>query len=144
MRIKTNVKVDTKKIPLAVSAALSASYQGVVDCGQDLARASSGAAPHDKGILEKSYTVTPRKTANGGEVSVSYAAYEDGFNYAIKMHEGSYNLGPGSLSKPGGTGMSGARYAVGPKYLERPLRGESETYKKHIQDQVSNALRAFE
>lgn len=144
MRIKANVKVDTKKIPLAVSAALAASYQAVVDCGQDLARASSGAAPHDAGILEKSYTVTPRKTANGGEVSVGYAAYENGFNYAIKMHEGSYNLGPGSRAKGGGTGMSGAKYEVGPKFLERPLRGEGDTYKKHIQDSVAKALEAFE
>ncbi|OYD08544.1 hypothetical protein [Paludifilum halophilum] len=141
MRIK--VKVDTKNIGRASKAAIEAAYQSTQDCGQDLARASSGAAPHDKGILEKSYSVLPRKDGTGGSVTVRYAAYERGYNYAIKMHEGTYNLGEGSRSKGGGTGMSGTNYSVGPKFLERPLRGEAETYKDFIRNQVAVAVAAF-
>jgi hypothetical protein len=143
LKIRTRVKLDTKNIIKAQTAALEASYQAVRDCGYDLARAASGAAPHDKGILEKSYSVLPRRTKDGGSVSVRFAAYEGGFNYAIKMHEGSYNLGPGSLAKPGGKGMSGTTYSVGPKFLERPLRGEADTYKNFIRNQVAVAVQAF-
>jgi hypothetical protein len=144
MRIKVKVDVDKKKLlaaPAAVHAALETAMNDVAD---DLVRASSGAAPHDKGVLEKSWNKKVSVSALKGVVEVSYSAHHNGFNYAIAMHEGSYKLGPGSLAKPGGVGMSGTTYRVGPKFLERPLLGEKITYQKHISKHIAAALEALD
>lgn len=144
MRTRVNVRVHTHKIDALKKLAKERSFQKVKEAGYDLKSAASGAAPHDEGILDTSGKVTPRKTGKGGDVTVTFKAIgHRGFNYALKMHEGFYNLGPKSQAKPGGVGMSGTLYRVGPKYLERPLRGEDDEYKKHIRDGVSNAVKKF-
>jgi hypothetical protein len=143
MRIKVKVKVDNAKLLAAPAAIRAAASEAMNDIADDLVRASSGAAPHDKGVLEKSWN---KKVSVGflrSFAEVSYSAHEKGFNYAIMMHEGSYNLGPGSLAKPGGQGMSGTHYSVGPKFLERPLMGEREAYSNHFRNHIAAALQAL-
>ncbi|MTV49846.1 hypothetical protein GJ688_12775 [Heliobacillus mobilis] len=115
--------------------------QAVHDCVDNLVRTSSETAPHDKGILEKSFAM--EATSNSGTVTatVGYCIKERGFNYALAMHELSYRLGPKSLAKPGGYGMSGKRYPVGNKFLTRPLEGEAQTYKQHIERELQKVLK---
>ncbi|MDT0155641.1 hypothetical protein Q9R51_26375, partial [Priestia aryabhattai] len=72
--------------------------------------------------------------------TVSYSVSEGGYNYAVKMHEGTYNLGAGSQAKSGGHGMSGKTYPVGNKFLTRPLEGEADAYKKHLEKGIKNQL----
>ncbi|MFA4885448.1 MAG: hypothetical protein WC601_06710 [Desulfotomaculaceae bacterium] len=118
--------------------------QALNDCADDLVRVSSEIAPHDKGILEKSHAKEVKVVGVKAEAIVSYTVRErnskGNFNYALYMHEGVYDLGEGSRRKPGTSGMSGKHYDVGSKYLTRPLEGEKEAYKKHIEEKVHKAI----
>lgn len=115
---------------------------GLQDVLDDLVRTSSQSAPHDEGVLEKSWT--KQITNNVG--TVSYSVKKKGgkdkkfgnFNYALKMHEDQYNLGEKSLQKAGGVGMSGKQYPVGTDYLGGVLKGEEATYIKHIEKMAKN------
>lgn len=118
-----------------------ASKNALEDVMNDLVKASSGAAPHDEGTLEKSWS---KEISNGGDGYVGTVSYavrgENGYNYAIKMHEQQYNLGAKSQAKGGGTGMSGKNYSVGSHFLTRPLHGEEQTYRKYIAKKVKNVI----
>jgi hypothetical protein len=115
---------------------------GLQDITDDLVRTSSQNAPHDEGILEKSWS----KEINDLTANVSYTVKKKGgkdkkhgnFNYALKMHEETYNLGEGSRSKSGGTGMSGKTYSVGTGYLMNVVEGEEEVYRKHIEKMIKD------
>lgn len=122
-----------------------AAHKGMEDVTDDLARTASETAPHKKGTLEKSYDKDVKWTSNKtivGEVtfSIKERGKSGDFNYALWTHESNYKLGKDSLSKPGGMGMSRQRYPVGNKYLERPLKGESDAYKKHIAETIRKEL----
>lgn len=119
--------------------------QAVNNCVDDLIRTSSEAAPHDHGVLEKSWAKDIKVSSLQVEAEVTYSVKESDengnhFNYALWTHEADYNLGPGSQSKPGGTGMSGNHYPVGNKYIARPLEGEKEAYKEHIVEALRNEM----
>mgnify|MGYP007126070847 CR=1 FL=1 len=139
MRVKVKVKTDLKNFEVAKAAIVKETATRIQDIGDSLAMTASGAAPHDQGILEKSYKVKNTPTST----TVSFSAKHNGFDYTIKMHDGIYNLGPGSLAKSGGVGMSGKTYRVGPKFLTRPLEGEKDTYTKYIGDALATILRSF-
>ncbi len=142
-RNKVTWTVDTKKIREDVREAMDLSMN---DCVDDLVQVSSQAAPHDKGILEKMWDRDVQwvgKNQIKGTVSYSVTEESSGkkFDYALWTHEEEYNLGEGSKKKPAGVGMSGKSYPVGRKYLTRPLYGEAEAYKEHMQNMVDEALK---
>jgi len=118
--------------------------QSLNDCVDDLVRVSSEITPLDKGILSRSHAKEVRVRGVKAEATVSYTVRERNrngdFNYALWIHEGSYNLGPASQRRPGTTGMSGKHYDVGNKYLTRPLEGEQETYIRHMRDEIRRAI----
>lgn len=142
--IRTDVRIDWGRLRGLGRQVDTALKNAVKDIADDLARTASEAAPHDKGILEKSYakevTVTTGQVEGTVEFSLRETYSGGNFNYAMKMHEGNYQLGPGSEAKPGGTGMSGTHYSVGKKFLTRPLEGETETYKRHIEEELQRLL----
>lgn len=130
----------------ALASILAATKQAMNDCVDDLVQASSGASPHDKGFLDESWD-REVKVENGEVVgAVGYGVREKDpsgnvTNYAIWIHEGTYNLGERSIAKSGGdSGLSGNHYPVGNKFLERPFKADSEAYKKHINDKVREVL----
>lgn len=134
MRVKTSIKIDDRVLKRVEKNVLKALRRGVEDCIDDLIQTSSGAAPHWKGVLEGSHSHEITAKNSSVEGTVEYAVFENGFNYALYMHEGTYNLGPNSLAKPGGQSrLSGKHYDVGPKFLERPLQGDKEAYRDHIE-----------
>lgn len=114
------------------------------DCINDLVRTSSQSAPHDEGILEKSWSKNVNKTGDSPKGKVTYSVKKQSgkgnFNYALFMHESDYKLGAGSQAKTGGTGMSGKTYPVGKDYLGGVLKGEKETYINHIADSLKGVL----
>lgn len=119
--------------------------EAINDVTDDLARTSSESAPHLEGILEQSFGKSIAWQGNKiiGVVDYSVKA-ENGYDYAVKMHEGRYNLGEKSQEKAssgGGVGMSGTAYQVGPRFLTRPLNGEAETYKNHVQSVIDDAVK---
>lgn len=138
------VKVNLNGLNAVKQKVKDAVEEAMHDVTDDLVRTSSETAPHKEGILEQSFgkSVTWRGNQVIGVVDYSVKA-ENGFDYSVKMHEGIYNLGKKSEEKAisgGGVGMSGTSYEVGSRFLTRPLFGEAETYKKHIQKVVDSAL----
>jgi hypothetical protein len=144
MVVQVRLKLNAREVTYKVKNAL---YTGVWDCVDDLQRTASGSAPHDKGILEQSWAKDVVWQGSRRLVgSVAYSVKEgdedwNGFNYALRMHEDVYQLGEKSQQKPGGIGMSGKRYPVGRKYLTNPLYGETETYRRHLQKMIDQALK---
>lgn len=143
---KASLKADLggiKRVRAAFEKTLESAMHDVID---DLVRVSSETAPHDHGVLEKSWSKDIRW--QGGTIvgTVEYSVKESNAsggqaNYALWTHEYDYNLGEGSLAKPGGTGMSGRHYDVGNKYLTRPLEGEKDAYKEHIKKRLRKVIK---
>jgi hypothetical protein len=112
---------------------------GVHDSMDDLKLIASNIAPIETGVLRSSGSYRVKASASGvvGELTFS-ATNTDGngrFNYAYWTHEKDYDLGPQSASAPGMRD-----YHVGNKYLERPLKGESEKYVRWIGEEVGKVL----
>lgn len=147
MAINVNVRILRNRFSSYSKEVQRAYVQGLNDVVDDLVRTSSESAPHDKGILEKSWTKQIKTTGSEPVAEISYAVKKQGgkgnYNYALKMHEGGYSLGAGSRAKPGGTGMSGKRYPVGAGYLGDVLKGEEQAYKKHIEKEIQKVNRNF-
>jgi hypothetical protein len=139
-RIKIDAKIKKNLIPQVKSQVQNAVKSSLRVIGQDLARTASETAPHLTGDLEDSYSVEYSSSGDKFKTTVGFSVFKGSFNYAIAMHEWTYKLGEGSRAKGGGTGMSGTSYAVGRKYLERVLEGESEAYKDYILEKINEVL----
>lgn len=123
-----------ERVPRAVQNALEETME-------DLRRCALGFAPKDTGHLESSGRVEIRKTQNTIVGSVTYEVTADSYNYAIKMHEGFYNLGEGSRAKSGGTSKFGTvKHTVGRKYLEEPFRQLLPAYIDHISAVIEDTM----
>lgn len=123
-----------ESIPLGVQNAL-------METMEDLRRCALGFAPKDTGHLESSGRVEIRKTKNTIVGSVTYEVTADSYNYAIKMHEGFYNLGDGSRAKSGGTSKFGVvKHTVGRKYLEEPFKQLLPAYVTHIGEVIERTI----
>ncbi|UTV34875.1 hypothetical protein [Bacillus altitudinis] len=113
----------------------------------DLERVASETAPLDEGDLEMGGFHDVDIEGAKFKGWVGFEAWNDkpnrsyDFNYAIWIHEQTYNLGERSRQKAGGSGLSGKRYSVGNKYLTRPLEGEAPTYRELIEQEIKKALR---
>jgi hypothetical protein len=143
---KVTVKINLNNVNKQIKRAVQEAIQ---DCADDLIRTSSETAPHDKGILEQSYGKSVYWNGNKYIAMVDYFVREENsqgdFNYAYWIHENEdYKLGPNSEKKAeggGGVGMSGTAYPVGNHFLTRPLYGEQEAYKQHIQNVIDEAMK---
>lgn len=112
--------------------ALRGAEKGLNDCVDDLLRISSNIAPIDKGSLRQSHKKTIKVSATGVTADISYSIRgKSGYNYAVAMHEWSYT------PSNGGSYMG---YAVGRKYLERPLKMELPKYKNWIATAVMQGM----
>lgn len=114
----------TTDIELAVEQALN-------ECAEDLLNAAQSLAPLDEGTLMGSGSVDPAIKQND-EMEARV-----GFNteYALRMHEDIYNLGPISKQKPSFDGMP-----VGRKYLSRPLQKYEQKYIDYIASKVDEVM----
>lgn len=87
------------------------------DAAMKIAEVAEQMAPFKTGQLEGSIDVEESAGVDRRKVfTVSASAINDGFDYAPAMHEGEYNLGPGSERK-----QSKSNFTVGRKYLSRAV-----------------------
>lgn len=103
--------------------------------GKKVVRRAIEYAPVDKGNLEAA--IQMEELFAKGAIIFSVAESVNGVNvsdYAIHMHEGVYNLGPGSRAKDAGTGT------VGRKYLERAVEDEVEDFEDELAAAIERAL----
>ncbi|MGF9741581.1 hypothetical protein ABEX38_29880 [Priestia megaterium] len=144
MKIKVDIKGLDSNLARIIKATEQSTTKSMKDCMQDLNRVASETAPLDKGDLEMSGTDDVKKTGTGIQGSVGYEVWntkgKKDFNYAIWIHEETYNLGDKSLAKAGGKGLSGKSYKVDRKYLERPFYGEAPTYRGIIESNLKKDL----
>ena len=94
--------------------------QEVIKRAREVMELSKAQAPMDLGNLEAAHRLDVRQS-NSNQISINIAVggFRGGVNvsdYAMEMHEGSYNLGPRSVAKAAANGKF-----VGRKYLERAL-----------------------
>ncbi|MGG3561654.1 hypothetical protein ABES03_08620 [Neobacillus rhizosphaerae] len=139
-RLKFDVRLERNLVPQVTKATRQVVRSSIKTIAQDLARTASESAPHLTGDLEDSYAIAYQFGSGMVSATVEFAVFKGSFNYAIAMHEWTYNLGEGSQAKAGGTGMSGQSYAVGRKFLTRVLEGEAEAYKEYIAQQLRQHL----
>lgn len=136
VRITNNIGRLTKSI----KGGMTEAFEDVV---LDVERVSSNSAPHKTGFLEKNNVRQLSKGLNL-EAEVVFKAFSDGkkpFNYAEKMHDGQYNLGPGSKRKPGGTlAFGGGTVPVGPGFLENAVVKGGPGYMEHLQKGLNSSL----
>lgn len=121
-------------------AALNALRNGA----HDIAERASDYAPVDEGFLERSIVVEEQR--GGGRrieflvgvdhsrLGPGYSQY--GFDYALEMHEGSYDLGKRSQAKAASLGVS-----VGPKYLERAMHDFEEEIRDNIEAAIEKEIK---
>lgn len=141
MKPKITVKLKEIKTDDIVRSVDSEMNKAVKALGQDFARASSGATPHLTGELAGSYSYKYDLNGDKKTVQVSYTAMNNGFNYAVAMHEWTYKLGDGSRAKGGGIGMSGKSYPVGNKFMTRVLEGEEEAYRDYVGKRIKKVIK---
>lgn len=136
--MSSQYEVDVREFDIRIreltEAMLDAAELAVNDAMDDLVRISSNIAPIDKSTLRRSSNREVKREGDKivGEVSYSVAEGDANgrFNYALAMHEWTYT--------PSQEGAFEG-YAVGRKYLERPLMQESDKYKKWIADEIKEA-----
>ena len=138
IRLKVEVK---RNITQAMKREVSATAkEAIKNISQDFARTASESAPHKTGDLSASHSIAYSGGSDIPQGIIEFTAYKDGFNYALAMHEWTYNLGEGSRAKGGGTGMSGATYPVGSKFMTRVLRGEKPAYTEYLQKKIKSTI----
>jgi hypothetical protein len=111
------------------------------DSVDDLGRISFDIAPIDESTLRKSQTKEVKVKDGVIEGEVTFSVTENNntgsFNYAYWTHEimDDSQLGEVSSDAPGTDG-----YTVGNKYLERPLKGESDKYIDWLNNGVNEGI----
>lgn len=139
-KLTFDVKIPKNLVPKITKETKKTVTQAVRTIAQDLARTASETAPHLTGDLEDAYAVEYQFSGSKIMATIEFAVFKDGFNYAVAMHEWTYELGAGSSAKSGGTGMSGKSYVVGRKFLTRVHEGESVRYTKYVGEQILKQL----
>ena len=122
-----------KRVNLYDGKTMIAARKGMVDNTLDLEKLAKQLAPLDRGDLTRSGVSGVVDTRGGIDGLV-------GFNepYAVSVHEdmepapgATQRRGPLTLAKPGNEfGEAGG------KYLQRPLRGKSRVYMRHLADVI--------
>jgi hypothetical protein len=146
--INTKVRLNTKRLKVYDSKVQKVYQRALNTVMDDLVRTSSESAPHDEGVLEKSWSKGIEYDKHEAVGVVSYSVKKSSgkgnYNYALRMHEDdSYNLGEKSLQKTGGTGMSGKTYKVGTGYLGDVLEGEKLAYTKYMDKKIKKFSKDF-
>jgi hypothetical protein len=99
---------------------------------------SQSYAPVDEGDLEEAHHIVKERDDRNRKViyiEVSGAGPNKSVDgYATRMHEGVYNLGPGSQAKDGGRGV------VGRKYLQRALDEREPHLNEGLAEEVKKSL----
>lgn len=96
--MKSSIEIPMKLINLDKTV-MKAVKDGIEDCTDDLLRVASLRTPVKTTTLEKNGSSKVESNNNKVVGRVSFKAMNKGYNYALKMDRGKYNLGKKSLSK---------------------------------------------
>ncbi len=116
----------------------------IEDCTADLLKTATLRTPYKDGGLQDGgkSAVKGSGTTTVGTVSFS-AEGKNRFNYAVPMHDDTYNLGDGSLSKSRKgikSKFSSKTFRVGKGYLRDTAKECQKGYVKYIKEEVIKDL----
>lgn len=116
---------------------------GIEDCTGDLRRVASLRSPVNEGTLEQSATSNIRGSGINVQGIVSFSARHKGFNYAVVMDKGNYNLGKKSKEKSKRgvrSKFSSKTFKVGTGFLTETAKDCQEGYSKHVESLIGKAI----
>lgn len=110
-----------------------------VDILNDYVASAQSTAPHKTGQLEKGIKGSIKHSGLGFKIEVAASAKDSkGNDYAQIMHDGSYNLGAGSIAKGEGySGISKQTFPVGSEYLTNPLESNFDSYVRYLESAIN-------
>lgn len=117
----------------------------IKDCTADLYRVAQARTPVKTTTLEKNGSMKNMKSGTSYIGEVSFKAINNGYNYALKMDKGKYNLGEKSLAKSSRgvrSKFSNETFKVGSGYLSDTAEKCEKGYIDYINKQVSEVINA--
>ncbi len=131
--IGIKLNVDMSKFRSGVEKALESvprrAFGALNECTNEVSDEAKAQAPFREGHLEASITGQVEKDRDGNMIGIVYVpSNHQAASYAVKMHEGTYNLGPGSVAKQIRVGKT-----VGRKFITRALDNKRERLHKIIE-----------
>ena len=122
-RFRTGVEAVLDAIPERASRALN-------ECANEIASEAKDLAPFREGHLTEGIRGEVVRDGNGNATAavVYVPANHQSASYAVKMHENTYSLGPGSVAKQIRVGKT-----VGRKFITRALDNKRERLRKIIE-----------
>lgn len=116
----------------------------ITDLGYDLQGVAKGAAPEKSGNLVGHINVKFSGSAGAYQADLDSTAMRKNYNYAIKMHEGRYNLGKKSKSKPAAQSKLGNfTKDVGRQYLIGSGEKASKGYRQYLMNKVNDVNKKY-
>lgn len=131
-----------EKLPARVQSAV---VEGVKEVQADLLRVATERTPVKSTTLQDSGS-TSKVNSTGTKIvgAVSFTAINRGYNYALKMDEGKYNLGSKSIlkSKRGvRSKFAKGSLPVGSGYLSDTAKKCEKGYEDHIAEKVAQVMK---
>lgn len=131
--IGIKLNVDISKFRSGVEKALESvprrAFGALNECVNEVSGEAKDLAPLKEGHLTESIRGEVGKDRDGNMIGIVYVpSNHQAASYAVKMHEGTYNLGPGSVAKQIRVGKT-----VGRKFITRALDNKRERLRKIIE-----------
>lgn len=126
------IVVDMSKFRSGVEKALESvprrAFGALNECVNEVSGEAKDLAPFKEGHLTESIRGEVEKERDGNMIGIVYVpSNHQAASYAVKMHEGTYNLGPGSVAKQQRVGKT-----VGRKFITRALDNKQDRLRKII------------
>jgi hypothetical protein len=146
---KHYVKLEIKKVqwePEKIKEAIHKRCHIVMkEIIEDLAQVASDLAPHKTGLLEKSFKRRITKGKHHVEGKLGFSAIgKEGYDYAVPMHEGTYNLGEGSKIKAvtvkPKSKFGAVHHSLGRKFLEAPAYQLAPHWRDYLEQELIKEL----
>ncbi len=128
------IDVDMSKFHSGVEKALKSvprrSFNALQECANEVSGEAKDLAPFREGHLTESIRgeVVQDQTTGKMAAVVYVPANHQAASYAVRMHEGTYNLGAGSVAKQQRVGKQ-----VGRKFITRALDNKRDRIRKIIE-----------
>lgn len=135
--------IKLPKLDVLTKEIYQAVENGMHDITDDLLRVATLRSPVDSTTLEKSGTSKVKASDKGVTGQVTFSARNKGFNYALQMDKGSYNLGKKSKAKASKgvkSKFSKTSMKVGSGYLTDSAEKCADGYAKHINAVVGSSI----
>ena len=130
IKIDVDMRAFRDRIDQVLAQMPERARRAMTEIANDVSGEAKDLAPFKDGHLMESIRGEVVQDQNTGQMAavIYVPANHQASSYAIKMHEGTYNLGPGSVAKQIRVGKT-----VGRKFITRALDNKRERLRKIIE-----------